>query len=40
MYNKRLHPTIAPVTPCADAQAAPATLAGEANVRITKDFLR
>lgn len=31
--NKRLQPTIAPVTPCADAQAAPATLAAEANVR-------
>ncbi len=33
--NKRLHPTIASVTPCAGAQAAPATLAGEANVRMT-----
>ena len=32
-YNKRLHLTTASVTPCADAQAAPATLAGEADVR-------
>ncbi len=31
-YNKRLHQSIASVTPCADAQAAPNTLAGEANV--------
>ena len=33
MYNKRLHPTIASVTLRAGAQAAPATLEGEANVR-------
>ena len=32
MPNKRLQPTIASVTPCAGAQAAPATLAAEANV--------
>ena len=31
--NKRLQSTIASVTPCADAQVAPATLAAEANVR-------
>ena len=37
-YNKRLHPTIASVTPCADAQAAPATLAGEANVRLAETY--
>jgi len=34
--NKRLQPTIASVTPCADAQAAPATLAAEAHVRMTR----
>ena len=34
-HNKSLHQTIAPVTPCADAQAAPAPLAGEANVDMT-----
>ena len=32
MYNKRLQPTIASATPCASAQAAPNTLAAEANV--------
>ena len=37
--NKRLQPTIASVTPCAGAQAAPATLAAEANVRHTKIML-
>ena len=31
--NKRLQPTIAPVTLCAGAQTEPATLATEANVR-------
>jgi len=34
-HNKRLHLTIASVASCADAQAAPAALAGEANVRWT-----
>jgi len=31
--DKRLHPTIAPVTPCVDAQAAPDALEAEADVR-------
>ena len=40
LYNKSLHPTIEPVTPCADAQAAPAPLAGEANVTATWLFVQ
>ena len=35
--NKSLHQTIAPVTPCANAQATPAPLAGEANVSPMKE---
>jgi len=35
--NKRLHQSIAPVRSCAGAQAAPVTLAGEANEQIKKD---
>ena len=38
LSNKRLQPTIASVTPCADAQAAPATLAAEANVMCAQCF--